>query len=320
MDSIWIKSLKDSGEHSYHRRAINHDYYAPFIYHIILKKTKDCESFGIVVGDARIAPGHPGGAEIEESRLGKIIAKEIVHLPYVYPIIKQHQFKVMPDHVHILLQVLFWSDKHLDFYIDALRKRIAVKYSKIKGELIADDKIFEKGYCDKPLLLKRSLDALYAYIRENPHRLAMRQQFPLFFQRIRKLQIGEGEFEAFGNLFLFRNPDKEAVKISRSFSKEEILEKKEAWLSASSKGTILVSPFIFPTEKDIRTEAEALGAKIILIVHEAFPDRYKPAAHDFTVCAEGCILIISLGLPIGTNLTRPICEQMNSLAKAIARQ
>ena len=46
MDSIWVRSLKQGGGHSYHRRAINHDYYAPFIYHIILKKTKDCESFG----------------------------------------------------------------------------------------------------------------------------------------------------------------------------------------------------------------------------------------------------------------------------------
>lgn len=319
MDSIWIRSLKQGGGHSYHRRAFNHDYYAPFIYHIILKKTKDCESFGSVVGDARIAPGLPGSADIEESELGKIIVKSIIHLPYEYPIIELHQYKVMPDHVHILLQVLFRSDKHLDFYIDVLRKRIAAKYSRIQGELIADEKIFEQGYCDKPLLLKRSLDALYSYIRENPHRLAMRQQYPRFFQHIRSLPIGVEEYAAYGNLFLFRNPDKEAVKISRSFSKKEILEKKSAWLSTSSKGTILVSPFISKAEKDIRTEAEVLGAKIILIVHEVFPDRFKPAAHDFSLYSQGRLLIISLGLPIGVTLTHSICERMNDLAKIIAR-
>lgn len=320
MDSVWIRSLKQGSGHSYHRRALNHDYYAPFIYHIILKKTKDCESFGTVVGDARIAPGLPGSADIVESTLGRIIAKEIIHLQYEYPIIKQLQFKVMPDHVHVLLQVLFWSDKHLDFYIDALRTKIAAKYSKIKGELITDENIFEQGYCDKPLLLKRSLNGLYDYIRQNPHRLAMRQQFPQFFQHRRSVTIGDEEYGAYGNLFLFRNPDKEAVKLSRSFSKEEILEKKTAWLSAASQGTILISPFIFPIEKDIRSEAEALGAKIILIVHEAFPDRFKPAAHDFALCAEGRLLIISLCLPIGTKLTRPVCEQMNTLAKTIATQ
>ncbi|MDE5759009.1 MAG: hypothetical protein K2H85_10430, partial [Allobaculum sp.] len=99
MDSVWVRSLKQGGEHSYHRRAFSHDYFAPFIYHIILKKTKDCEPFGTIVGDARIAPGLPGSANINESGLGKIIAKEIIHLPYEYPIIKLHQFKVMPDHV-----------------------------------------------------------------------------------------------------------------------------------------------------------------------------------------------------------------------------
>ena len=255
MDSVWIRSLKQGGGHSYHRRAMKHDYYAPFIYHIILKKTKDCESFGTVVGDARIAPGLPGSADIDESRLGKLIAKEIIHFPYEYPIIKQHQFKVMPDHVHILLQVLFRSDNHLDFYIDAFRKRIAAKYSKIKGVLVADDEIFEQGYCDKPLLLKRSLDALYDYIRQNPHRLAMRQQFPQFFQHIRSLKIGEEEFEAYGNLFLFRNPDKEAVKISRSFSKEEILD---IFSPSFHPKTNLLRMHFSPSTKPLKME-KALG-------------------------------------------------------------
>lgn len=318
MNSVWIKSLKESGEHSYHRRAINHDYYAPFIYHIILKKTKTCESFGTVVGTARIAPGNPGCADIQESDLGKTIAKEIIHLPYEYPIIMLHQFKVMPDHVHILLQVLFRSDKHLDFYVDALRKRIAVKYTKIYGIVKTDEEIFEDGYCDKPLYDNRSLDGLYIYIRENPHRLAMRQQFPQFFQHIRSLKIGEEEFESYGNLFLFRNPDKKAVKISRKFTEEEKERKSKDWIASASRGTVLVSPFISKDEKDIRSVAESLDAKIILITHEAFHDRYKPAAHDFALCAEGRLLIISLGLPAGTDISYPICSRMNDLAKTIS--
>lgn len=145
----------------------------------------------------------------------------------------------------------------------------------------------------------------------------MRQQFPEFFRRIRKLKIGENEFEAYGNLFLFRNPDKEAVKISRKFTSAEIEQKKSAWLSAAFKGTVLVSPFISPVEKAIHAEAEALGSKIILITHEAFAERYKPSSRDFDLCAEGRLLIISLGLPIGTTLSRSLCLQMNTLAETI---
>ncbi len=302
----------------YHKRAFAHNYYAPFIYHIILKKTQGCVIFGAVKGDARIAPGNPGCAYIEESLLGGIIAKAILDLQKQFPILKIYQFKVMPDHVHILLRVMDWSDYHLDYYIETLVSNIASRFSQAKGEEINWDTIFLPGYCDKPLLLKRSLDCLYNYIRVNPHRLAMRQQFPQFFQRVRKLKIGEKEYEAYGNLFLFRNPDKEAVKISRRFTPVEVEEKKAAWLSEASKGTILVSPFISRKEKEIRSEAESLGAKIILIIHEEFGERYKPAAHDFELCSNGRLLIISLGMQHKTALTRDICIRMNNLAQTIS--
>lgn len=299
----------------YHKRAFAHNYFAPFIYHIILKKNEGVEQFGMVRGDARIAPGNQGCAFIEESPLGKIIAKEIIRLQYIFPILQIYQFAVMPDHVHILLRVKEWSDKHLDFYVDSLASNIGLNYGKLIGSV---KEIFQPGYCDKPLLLKRNLDGIYRYIRENPHRLAMRQQYPQFFQRVRKLEIGGIEYEAYGNMFLFRNPDKAAVKVSRRFTPEEIAEKKADWLSAAARGTVLVSPFISKVEKKIRNEAEALGGKTILITPEAFGERYKPSAHDFGLCAEGRLLIIALGVPSATGLSRDICLKMNTLANQVA--
>lgn len=320
MGSSEIRPLRETGEHSYHRRAINHNYRAPFIYHIILKKTKSCPIFGTVTGDARIAPGQPGCAAINESELGVIIAKAILHLPYQFYIVKLHRFCVMPDHVHLLLQILYWSDQHLDFYVESLRDRIASKYSKLLERPVSDEEIFEEGYCDKPLFKNRSLDGLYCYIGENPHRLAMRQQYPQFFQRVRKLNFLDREYEAYGNLFLFRNPDKEAVIIRSAFTPEEVSAKKQSWLTGAEKGSILVSPFISKAEKSIRSEAEELGAKIILITHEAFGERYKPGAHDFDLCSQGRLLIISLGLPPKTPLSRALCLQMNDLANKLSEQ
>ena len=173
----------------YHKRAFSHNYHSPFIYHIILKKTAGAEKFGMVTGDARIPPGTNGCALIKESLLGKIIAKSIVRLQYTFPILQIYQYMIMPDHVHILLRVKDWSEKHLDYYIESLTVDIAINYSKLIGKHTSDTRIFQPGYCDKPLLLGRSLDGLFRYIRENPHRLAMRQQFPQFFQRIRKLKV-----------------------------------------------------------------------------------------------------------------------------------
>lgn len=318
MSSSEIRPMQETGEHSYHRRSFNHNYYAPFIYHIILKKATGCILYGGVEGDARIPFGNAGAASIKESALGKIIAKSILHLPYSHPIIKLHQFCVMPDHVHLLLQKLYMSDDHLDFYIDSLRKTIAAKYSALCGYAISDLEIFQSGYCDKPLYDNRSLDGMYRYIRENPHRLAMRKQYPQFFRRSRNLIIDGTECGCYGNLFLLRNPDKEAVKISRAFTEETIIQKRNGWLENVRKGTVLVSPFISKAEKAIRAEAELIGSRIILITHEAFSERFKPAAHDFELCEQGRLLIISLGYPPKTELTREICLKMNALAAFIA--
>ncbi len=146
----------------------------------------------------------------------------------------------------------------------------------------------------------------------------MRQQFPQFFRHVRKLKIGNLDYEAYGNLFLLRNPDKEAVKISSKFTPEEIVKYKSFWLASASKGSVLVSPFISPAEKELRAEAESLSASIILITHETFGERFKPAKHDFDLCSQGRLLILSLSLPPKTPLSRELCLQMNALAAQIA--
>lgn len=301
----------------YHKRAFAHNYRAPFIYHIILKKMKETMAFGEVAGDARIPYGSEGCAFIKESALGSIIAKKIVEIQKIFPILQVYQFCVMPDHVHLLLRVRDWSEHHLDYYIDYLKSIISAKYSQAVNKSPGGEYIFEPGYCDKPLLLGRNLDTLFRYIRENPHRLAMRRQYPQFFQRSRSVKICDKRYEAYGNLFLLRNPDKVAVKISRRDSTEAVADKTARLLDEASRGTVLVSPFISPKEKEIRSQAEAGGASIILITNEAFPERYKPSEHDFALCSAGRLLILSLGLPAKTPLDRDTCLDMNSLAEEI---
>ena len=224
---------------------------------------------------------------------------------------------VMPDHVHILLRVKEQSKYHLGIYISQLTSKITNKYNEETQQQISYTEIFQPNYTDKIIYANRPLDTLFRYIRENPHRLAMRRQYPQFFQRARNIQIGEQHYEAYGNLFLLRNPDKEAVKISRKDLPETVAEKSFRWLNEARRGTILVSPFISTKEKEIRSKAEAIGASIILIVHEVFPERFKPSEHDFALCSAGRLLILSLGLPAKTPLTRDTCLSMNALAEEI---
>lgn len=152
----------------------------------------------------------------------------------------------------------------------------------------------------------------------NPYRLAVRRANPDFFIRQNIISINGIACQAYGNIHLLHNPFKDQVVVHRTYTSVQLANEKERWLHTAANGGILVSPFISKAEKAIRTEAETLGGKIILITHEAFPERFKPASHDFDLCSEGRLLIISLGLPPNTDLTRSHCLRMNDLAKSIA--
>lgn len=150
---------------------------------------------------------------------------------------------------------------HLDFYIKELIEFITKICSKIMGNLLNETDIFEEGYCDKPILLQRSLDGWSKYVRFNPHRLAMRMQYSKIFQKVRNLRIDENYYEAYGNIFLFSNPDKSVIKINRSFSEQKIEELKNKWAKEAGKNVIMVSPFISLKEKEIRQIIEQVEGK-----------------------------------------------------------
>ena len=311
--------LKKDFLHSYERRKFNHDYQAPYKYHIILKKQKNCETFGRITGNASISPGAPGSAKVIRSMLGSIIKKELFDFDENYHSFKILQFIVMPDHVHILLQVKERIPKHLGYYIGRLKVRIAENYSKSQNRIYTTDDIFLSNYTDKIVWSFIDLKTLIRYIKENPHRLAMRQQFPLFFQKLRQLKIGDKDCEAYGNLFLLRNPDKFPLIIHRNYSEEEKSKIAENCVLNSIEKGIIVSAAVSPEEKAIRNLCEAHGGNFILIQHEGFGERFKPAEHNFNLCSQGRLLIIAPLEKFGERLSYATCQKMNQLAEIIAK-
>lgn len=301
-------------KHSYKRRAHHHDYYAPCIYHITITKAAMVPSFGQVAGDCRIAPETPGCAYIELSALGRIIVNEIKAIPRYHPIVQLYQYIVMPDHVHILLRITERSPKALGYYIGNFTGGVRRAWRDASS---SDYPIFEKGYNDRIIGPKRKLDTVFRYIRTNPHRLAVRKFHPDFFRRVYNITIGGMKCQTYGNQFLMRNPFKEQVTIHRSDNEQTRAENRDLWLYTAANGGVLVSPFISPTEKGIRKEAEQVGGRIILITNQFMDERYKPFAHDFELCCEGRLLIVSIGSDPNAKLSRQTCITMNSLASTI---
>lgn len=288
------------------KRASWHDYRSPGRYMITLCKSPTAEPFSSIKGDWRLPVGIWGSSFTRWSATGKIIADKIYHIANIHPSLRAEQYVVMPDHVHLLLNVAATLPEQLGNYIARFKNAIYTA-SGTTG-------LFEEGFNDQIISYQRDLQTIFNYIRANPYRLAVRQAIPDFFKRLNSLTIGSTTCQAYGNLQLLDCPFKSQVIVHRADTTAQHARHRAEWLHTAANGGVLVSPFISKREKEIRAEAEATGGRLILIINEAFGERYKPAAHDFGLCAEGRLLIISLGRPRKASLSRQDCMEMNALA------
>lgn len=281
------------------KRARWHDYRSRCIYMLTLSKRRDSAAFGRIA-----AVG--GTYAIELSPLGKAVRNAVFNIDSLEPAIRLLQYAMMPDHVHLLLHV----QRPLAEPLGNTIARLKIGINRQNGGI----SVFDEGFNDQILHSGRSLDVLFRYLRDNPRRLAVRQACPERFRRVNGMEVCGRNVQAYGNLFLLHHPFKEQVVIHRADSAEKRMRNRERWLYTASNGGVLVSPFISSDEKAVRAEAEAAGARIIIVTNEPMGPRWKPAAHDFALCEEGRLLILSTGtLP----LTRATCMEMNSLCQKI---
>ena len=290
------------------RRARFHDYTARCIYLVTLTKHTSVPPLSTLVTD-------PAGTELTE--YGEIVEDAICQLPIHFDHCRILWQVIMPDHVHIVIFV---------------QKKTAIHLGKIVGHMCGDctralresgwagKSFFNEGYHDHILYARDALQNFIDYVSDNPRRAILRRQNPDLFTRGLLITRGELQFKAFGNIFLLKNPLKSAVRLSRRFSPEETEAKKREWRSVARNGGVLVSPFISPAEKEVRDEALAEGAPIIIIAPRGFGAREKPGGNAFELCAQGRLLILSHpGIYSLTGvLTRAECLEMNRFAALIA--
>lgn len=295
----------------HHYRAKWHDYRSRCIYLITLMKRPEVPTFGYLAGDCSIRWGNPGCVYVRSSMIGDAVKRGLREIGSVDRAFKILQYALMPDHLHIILFV----ERQID---DILGRKLAA-FKVMVNKFAGIDSIFEKGFDDQILKTNRKLEVIYDYLRQNPHRLAVRRRFPEYFRKVNDLRIGGRLYQAYGNLFLLRNPFIDAVIIHRRYTSRECDRYREEWLHTAVNGGVLVSAFVSPLEKDVRREAEEAGAKIILITDKPFGEREKPAKSDFQRCEQGKLLIL---VPMDDDFPRDryrhTCLAMNARAEEIA--
>lgn len=306
---------KDFTHHN-KRRKRDHDYCAPWKYHFTIEKDPSAPAFS----QLRIDSVTPDGVSIDLFPIGKIIENAIWEIPLHNQDIKVISYIIMPDHIHIIIQVLNQLENSVGNDIRGFKTGIANKWRKAVNDTSA--KIFLPDFNDRIIFNHRSLKDVIAYVKQNPYRLAVRRCRSEFFRKERYIFIEGREMQAYGNLFHLRNPFKYALIVHRNDDDVIFNKKLQDCLYHAANGGIVVSAFISHREKIIRRHVEEAGGKIILVSDRPLEDKAKPARHDFDLCSEGRLLVVSpidyLSLSKSEHPPRVQCLDMNSFAEKIA--
>ena len=300
-----------------------------------------------------IAGGGAGRALLRLSQIGEIVREVWQRTSSIYPGVEACECVVMPDHFHGILWVKERLPRHMGQIVKAF-KRVSTQECRSKGLLLQPDPskglllppnpskglllpsapvpaasgarfstLWQEGFQDSILLRRGQLAAMVNYIADNPRRLATKRANPELFTVVHGLQVGpERLCEAIGNRYLLDHPLKRQVQISRRITPECLADQKAELLYAAAHGTVLVSPYISPGEKEIARAALAARLPLIVLLENGFSPRYKPPGRYFEACAEGRLLMVA-PLPFHREkrtISRAQCLALNDWAMAIVER
>lgn len=84
----------------------------------------------------------------------------------------------MPDHIHFILKVKSYLDKHLGNYIGALKGQCTASVRDVLPHLnLNGDSIFEENSHDRIIRSVEMYEREMAYLDNNPRRLLLRKLF-----------------------------------------------------------------------------------------------------------------------------------------------
>lgn len=295
------------------RRAPWHDYRSACVYMITLNKAK-----GIPVFSSVCCRGEDvNSAFTRKTALGETISKNLRQLPRQYPFVSVIHQVIMPEHIHFILYVKATTEILLGELVSAFKGSCTRDYANGQSDPAS---MFEEGYHDRILMKKGQLDKMRQYISDNPRRRLLRMRNPEFHRRFFLTSAGGGQLEAYGNADLLSDCDIEAVRVSRSFSADELNRRKLNWKMTVENGGVLVSPFISASEKKVRDWALENDGRIIRLERNGFGENYHPKGIEHAVCSEGRLLIIAPATHSSApgEITRAECMIMNGLAEEIA--
>ena len=189
----------------------------------------------------------------------------------------------------------------------------------------------------QPMGKRRQLPATIRYMDMNPQRLATKRLKPGYLRVQRGTEIAGRMYDAVGNIALLHATEYMPVHVRRTMVEaaahgdtHTLRDYMNSCVLAARRGTVMVSPFISPKEREVQKVLLEEKHPFIYLTDDPIGEYYKPSDVLFDACAEGRILILHPSTddykpveekrPDGSHrIRRSACVALNGLAEEICQ-
>ena len=312
-----------------HHRENGWDYKGRAIYHFTLPVEERYPLFGVLEGESAES------AFVRLNLYGRRVHQMLCGLAQFYAgkgyALKVLTQKVMPDHVHLVIQVLEPLPQSIGAVVRGFKSGCTKVYKEMymssgenAAEVHGDSEDELKRSADAPVHFARifagrgsiweqnpayyherilhapgQLRRMIDYVKDNPRRLWIKSRNPEFFRLHRRTEAAGLSFTSMGNHFLLDWPDKQVVEMSRSATNEEVQEQLRKVLAAAHNGTVTYTAAISKGEQLIARTLREQGYLLVVLLNDGFPKEgspheryYKPGGVYFEACSKGQLLLL----------------------------
>ena len=295
-----------------HHRENGWDYKGRAIYHFTLPVEERFPLFGTLEGERAET------AFVRLNPFGRCVCQMLCGLAQFYAgkgfALKVLAQKVMPDHVHLVIQVLEPLPQSIGAVVRGFKSGCTKVYKEMYGsgdnaagvhgnaadghERGADGhergaeapmhfaRIFARRgsvweqnpayYHERILHAPGQLRRMIDYVKDNPRRLWIKSHHPELFRLHRRTEAAGLSFTSMGNHFLLDWPDKQVVEMSRSATNDEVQERLRKVLAAAHNGAVTYTAAISKGEQLIARTLREQGYPLVVLLNDGFPKEGSP--------------------------------------------
>ena len=311
-----------------HHRENGWDYKGRAIYHFTLPVEERFPLFGVIDGESAET------AFVRLNPFGRRVCQMLCGLAQFYAgkgfALKVLAQKVMPDHVHLVIQVLEPLPQSIGAVVRGFKSGCTKVYKEMYGSgdnaagvngkgadghergaeapmhfariFARRGSVWEQNpayYHERILHAPGQLRRMIDYVKDNPRRLWIKSHHPELFRLHRRTEAAGLSFTSMGNHFLLDWPDKQVVEMSRSATNDEVQERLQSVLASAHNGAVTYTAAISKGEQLIARTLREQGYPLVVLLNDGFPKEgspheryYKPGGVYFEACSKGQLLLL----------------------------